>query len=259
MDEGLFTRIIDECAANDCREVHLHNFGEPLLDRRLEDKIRYSKQRGIQKVKIFTNGSLLSASRSLSLIEAGLDEIKISMDGATKEEFERIRVPLKFDRVVQNVKRLIGVKRLKQSPIRVCVACCSTSDMEATMRQLEGIVDRFAFGKLHNWGGDGQQAAGGKVRKPCSRLWRTFTILASGEVALCCLDYEGQKVLGRVSREHSIRDIWHSPAYREVRRLHRQGRQDEISLCRHCSKSFLYGSRPLAGPPTAADPERRAA
>ena len=34
MDETLFARLIDECAASGCREVHLHNFGEPLLDKR---------------------------------------------------------------------------------------------------------------------------------------------------------------------------------------------------------------------------------
>lgn len=104
MDDALFDRIIDECAAERCREIHVHNFGEPLLDKRLEDRIRRAKQRGIAKVKIFSNGSLLTAERARSLIEAGLDEIKISLDGATREEFESIRCPLKFDRVVQNVE-----------------------------------------------------------------------------------------------------------------------------------------------------------
>ena len=65
-------------AANGCGEVHLHNLGEPLLDRQLEDKIRYAKERKIKKVRIFTNGSLLTASRSRSLIQAGLDEFAAS-------------------------------------------------------------------------------------------------------------------------------------------------------------------------------------
>ena len=41
MDEALFTRVIDECAECGCTEVHLHNFGEPLLDKHLEDRVRY--------------------------------------------------------------------------------------------------------------------------------------------------------------------------------------------------------------------------
>ena len=97
MDQALFEQIVDECAAWGCREIHLHNFGEPLLDDRLEDRIRYAKQKGIATVKIFSNGSLLNEPRARGLIDAGLDEIKISFDGASKEEFERIRFPLKFD------------------------------------------------------------------------------------------------------------------------------------------------------------------
>jgi hypothetical protein len=64
-------------------------------------------------------------------------------------------------------------------------------------------------------------------------------VLASGDVGLCCLDYDGQHLLGRVGRGTSIRDIWRSAAFREVRLRHKQGRQAEIALCRHCSKSFL--------------------
>ena len=53
MSSDLYTRLIDKCAAAGCREVHLHNFGEPLLDKHLEERIAYAKQQGIRRVKIF--------------------------------------------------------------------------------------------------------------------------------------------------------------------------------------------------------------
>lgn len=37
MDSALFERVIDECAAEGCRQVHLHNFGEPLMDQTIEE------------------------------------------------------------------------------------------------------------------------------------------------------------------------------------------------------------------------------
>lgn len=237
MDDGLYGRLIDQCAAAGCREVHLHNFGEPLLDKRIEERIAYAKQQGIRRVKIFCNGSLLTPERARRLIEAGLDEIKISLDGASREEFERIRTPLKFDSVVRNVMELVKLRDTMQSNLRVHIACCSTTDKEATMQLLERAVDHFAFGKLHNWGGQTNVRKG--IRKPCSRLWRTFTVLVSGEVALCCLDYDGQQILGRVDGQHSIRDVWNGPLYRQVRRFHRTGRQSEIPLCANCTKAFL--------------------
>jgi MoaA/NifB/PqqE/SkfB family radical SAM enzyme len=237
MQSDLYARLIDECAVAGCREVHLHNFGEPLLDQRLEDRIAYAKEKGIRRVKIFSNGSLLTPARSRRLIEAGLDEFKVSFDGATEEEFERIRPPLKFHSVVQNVVEMVKLRDASRSKLKVHMACCSTTDKEATMRLLERVVDRFAFGKLHNWGG--QSAVTKRIRKPCSRLWRTLTVLANGDVALCCLDYDGQQLLGRVDDVHSIREVWNGQAYRQIRRCHREARQGEIPLCAQCTKSFV--------------------
>ncbi len=239
MDDELFGRLIDQCADGRCKEVHLHNFGEPLLDKHLPQRVRMAKDLGIAKVKIFSNGSLLSKDRARELVEAGLDEIKISFDGATREEFERIRVPLKFDDVVGNIKDLVAVRNEMASPMKIRVACCSTTDKQGTMQSLERIVDGFSFGKIHNWGGESNGRPPGKVRKPCSRIWRTFTVLSSGEVALCCLDYDGQCILGRLDENTTIRDIWNGDAYRRIRLQHRQARQDEIELCRHCTKAFV--------------------
>ncbi len=239
MDDALFGRIVDECAAERCREIHLHNFGEPLLDKRLEDRVRYAKERGIAKVKIFSNGSLLTPERARRLVEAGLDEIKISFDGATREEFESIRQPLRFDRVVSNVQGLVAIRDELRSGMKIGVACCSTSDREATMQALSKLVDEFSFGKVHNWASEGSPTSRSTIHKPCARLWRTFTILAGGEVALCCLDYDGQCLLGRLDPTTTIREIFDSPPYREIRRRHREARQTEIGLCARCTKSFL--------------------
>jgi sulfatase maturation enzyme AslB (radical SAM superfamily) len=237
MPEDLYKNLIDQCAAAGCREVHLHNFGEPLLDKRLEDRVAYAKQKGIRRVRIFCNGSLLTPDRARRLIQAGLDEVKVSLDGATREEFERIRTPLRFDTVVQNVMELVNLRNALRSRLKVRVACCSTTDKEATMRSLEKVVDAFSFGKLHNWGG--QSTVKKRLRKPCSRLWRTFTVLANGDVALCCLDYDGQQLVGHVDDRHSIRDVWNGRPYREIRRAHREARQSQIPLCANCTKAFL--------------------
>ncbi|MFZ5829501.1 MAG: radical SAM/SPASM domain-containing protein [Planctomycetota bacterium] len=238
MDDSVFASVIDQCATGGCREVHLHNFGEPLMDRGLAERVRLAKDRGIAKVKIFCNGSLMTAERARELIEAGLDEVKISFDGATAEEFERIRVPLKFQSVVDNVRTLVQLRNEAGARLRVNVACCSTSDKQGTMATLEKVVDGFSFGKVHNWASEDYETPG-TIRKPCSRLWRTMTILASGEVSLCCLDYDGQQILGRLDGGQSLAAIWRGEPYRRVRRLHATARQDEISLCRNCTKAFL--------------------
>jgi molybdenum cofactor biosynthesis enzyme MoaA len=133
MDDSLYNRIIDECAKYGCSDVHLHNFGEPLLDKHIAQRVQYAKKKGLKRVTIFSNGSLLTACQANELMDAGLDEIKISFDGATEEEFERIRLGLKFDKVAANIKELAIAKlimppnRLQENHVRECgehSPCC---------------------------------------------------------------------------------------------------------------------------------------
>ena len=150
MDDDIFKKVINECAKYNCGNVHLHNFGEPLLDKKIIQRIKYAKDKGLPRVKIFSNGSLLTTNMAEKLINAGLDEIKISFDGANKEEFEKIRYPLKFESVVKNIKRLVTIRDKLQSSLKIEIACSSTSDKSETMVSLENCVDKFSFGKLHN-------------------------------------------------------------------------------------------------------------
>jgi hypothetical protein len=238
MSDDLYKRLIDECAQYNCETVHLHNFGEPLMDKGLVRRVEYAKKKGLKRVKIFSNGSLLTVDKASQLIDAGLDEIKISFDGATKQEFERIRFPLSYDKVVANVKELVRIRDRKASSLKVKIACCSTSDKDTTMQSLENCVDGFSFGKVHNWAdSDIKHTVKSTIRIPCSRLWRTFTVLSNGNAVLCCLDYEGKVVLGDANKA-SIFEIWHSESYKRVRLLHKMARQDEIKICANCTKSF---------------------
>jgi radical SAM protein with 4Fe4S-binding SPASM domain len=240
IDNSLFKKIINECKENKCKCVHLHNFGEPLLDKDIFDRIKFAKDAGIKRVKIFSNGSLLDNDKAIKLINSGLDEIKISFDGSSKDEYENIRIPLKFDTVVSNITNLSRLRNSMGSNLKIRVACCSTSSKTKTMEMLEKHVDSFSFGKIHNWGDDADKTniLQRNIRKPCSRIWRTFTILADGTCALCCLDYEGKVILGNV-KINSIAEIWKNSKYNYIRDKHTKGEQHKIPACNNCSKSFL--------------------
>lgn len=245
MNFELYKYIVDECSQNKLNTLHLHNFGEPLLDNNIYEKINYAKQMGIKRVKIFSNGSLLSNESASKLIDAGLDEIKISFDGATPDEFERIRYPLKFDRVIKNIMNLIEMRNKMKSHLKITVAVSSTSDKNSTMRLLENSVDNFSFGKLHNWADSEEYIKintnkSFMLRKPCSRVWQTFTILSDGNVALCCLDYDGSVILGKIEIEKTtIKDIWKNNVYKNIRKLHKNAKQYNIPICYKCTKSFI--------------------
>lgn len=244
MDMGLYEKIIRECTEMGLRCVHLHNFGEPLLDHHLSARIRMAKGLGISRVKIFSNGSLLTHEKAVDLIESGLDEIKISLDAYTRETFERIRRNLRFEAVMENVSRLIRLR--DESPGKkpmitvVFVRSDENRDEErAFVDKWKGEADRISIDRPHNWGINHfatVRKAG--IRKPCLRIWNTLTILWNGDISLCCLDYDGQAIIGDANDER-IQDVWKGERLREIRHHHIQAQLKDIPICENCSKSRI--------------------
>jgi MoaA/NifB/PqqE/SkfB family radical SAM enzyme len=82
----------------------MHGVGEPLLNRELPAMIDYLKRRPDQPHVLFnSNAILLTPANQQALIEAGLDEFRISTDAARSELYTHIRGVDAFDVMVDNV------------------------------------------------------------------------------------------------------------------------------------------------------------
>jgi MoaA/NifB/PqqE/SkfB family radical SAM enzyme len=99
-----FERLID--GFDTMTELHLQGLGEPMMHPRFFDMIEYAARRGI-RVSTNTNISLLNQRRADRCVSSGLDCIHVSIDGATAETYERIRIRGHWDRVLRNMERLI--------------------------------------------------------------------------------------------------------------------------------------------------------
>src|SRR5438445_1224587 len=103
-----FRYIVDQFPVLD--RVVLHGLGEPLLNKDLPRMISYLKERGTY-VLFNSNGILLNAKRGQALIDAGLDEYRLSMDGASRETYATVRGVDAFDKVWRNIKAFIAMQR----------------------------------------------------------------------------------------------------------------------------------------------------
>ncbi len=92
------------------QRVVLHGIGEPLLNKNLPEMIRVAKAQGAW-VLFNSNGILLDGKWQDTLIDTGLDELRVSIDAATPETFQRIRGAASFPRLVENLKRFVARKR----------------------------------------------------------------------------------------------------------------------------------------------------
>ena len=233
MTLDLYKKIVDECVALGITHVRVHNYGEPFVDRRLVEKVRYAKQKGIQEVGMISNGSLITEEVARGMIDAGLDAINISVDASGKEVFESTRIGLKYDKVIANIERLVRIRaesgKHRPKLILSFVRQNNSADEQAFIEHWRKIADKIHITDLHNWGGTLNQES--DVNYPCYRPWLTFTVLWDGRVSLCCADFDGRHILGDL-RTSSIADIWNSPAYRAVRR--EQLLDGGPAICRSC-------------------------
>ena len=88
-------------------EIKLQGMGEPLLGQQTYfDMIRYARSRHIW-VRSTNNGSLLHFKDNYkNLIDSGINEAQVSIDGTTKYTFEKIRLGGNFKLVKDNCKLL---------------------------------------------------------------------------------------------------------------------------------------------------------
>lgn len=84
-------------------DVFFGGLGEPLIHPRIDGWIRSLKALGA-RVELITNGTMLTRQRGRQLIDAGLDVIWISIDGATPESYADVRLGAELPRVVKNVR-----------------------------------------------------------------------------------------------------------------------------------------------------------
>jgi MoaA/NifB/PqqE/SkfB family radical SAM enzyme len=97
----LFTSIVDQLPQ--LERAVLHGVGEPMLVRNLGKMVRYLKDRGVY-VLFNTNGTVLTEKSGRAMIDAGLDELRVSLDAANAASYRAIRGKNYFDRILRNVR-----------------------------------------------------------------------------------------------------------------------------------------------------------
>jgi radical SAM protein with 4Fe4S-binding SPASM domain len=98
-----------------CKDVGLSFGTEPLLHRQFGELLAITKSHRVPWVWATTNGILLNDKVIDQVIRLGLDSICISIDGATKQTYERIRVGSNFDKLIANIEALNRAKEQSRS------------------------------------------------------------------------------------------------------------------------------------------------
>lgn len=246
MDEGLYLKIVEELKSYSewIEMVCLNSDGEPLIDKKIALRIKQLKEVGIKHVNISTNGALLSYQMINELIDAGLDDIRVSLDAYSPESYEKIRRGLKYETVMENVHKLIDIRNQRKSNmhIRIRMVELAENENERTewlryWRKQVNETDKVQIMPMHSWSGLMEEETKERIDfysdKPCVSVFSSFTVNYDGTVQLCDSDVEQQVIMGNI-RTESIKEIWQGGKFEEIRFCHANGMRNEIDICRGC-------------------------
>ena len=103
-----FNKIIDQFPH--LKWIGLTGIGSSFLNKDFMKMLQYVKSKKIY-VEIYDTFFLINREKAKELINLGIDRILPSIDAATKETYEKIRVGSDFETVVRNLKNLIEIKK----------------------------------------------------------------------------------------------------------------------------------------------------
>jgi radical SAM protein with 4Fe4S-binding SPASM domain len=252
MDFDLYTKIIDDLDAfpQEIKILRLVKEGEPLLNKKFADMVRYAKQKQPSvTVDTTTNASLLTPELSEAVIDAGLDKIFISLQGMNAHAYKRIAgVNLDFEGLLENIVYLCRNRR--QCRVYVKIPDIGVNDSEkarffdffndhADEMFVEHIIPTWPdFDISHVKKDDGIGYYGNPVYphyiKICPTIFYNLNIDFDGSVAPCPLDWAHITTLGN-AKEQSLADLWNGPTLNALRRQHLRGQRAAHPLCGKCT------------------------
>ncbi|MBI4590569.1 MAG: SPASM domain-containing protein [Candidatus Rokubacteria bacterium] len=258
IDLGLVRKVVDEAAGNGVYSIKFTWRGEPALHNGLVEMVRYCKSKGVPEVQFTTNGTPYTERKIRDLIEAGLDRIIFSLDGARKDTVEKIRVGLNYDRAVETIKtfhRLRGETGRIKPFIRIQMVRMEQNKDEVGdfIRTWKPYADDIRVADVTDRGQGGHLAVGDQVavgRRRCPQPWQRMVVAPTGEVLPCCADWRKEWVIGDV-RSQSLKEIWHGPKMEAMRQVQREMQLDQVSPCRTCfvAESYAWEKVAAAGTP----------
>jgi hypothetical protein len=247
LTSGLMSDQVFDALATQVREfatrlsfVQFGVHGEPLLDKALESRIGRLVHGGVRNVWVATNGSAMTPARAEQFLAAGTEAVIFSVDGVRRETYERIRIGLRYDAVVNNVLNFIKTRNRLGAPTRVVLRFISQSLNKheygewATFwtQALDPRLDSLHHVQMHNWAFTIPNITG-YGNTPCSDVLDGVLVSADGRVPLCCLDFDGDYDFGNILKTH-ILDIFNSAYRRQIQKIHIEGRRDSLKKCDRC-------------------------
>jgi radical SAM protein with 4Fe4S-binding SPASM domain len=235
MNLDLFKKIIDELEGK-LEAITFASRGEPTLNKDLEKYLKYCEKKFIG-LKLNTNATMFNEKIINVLLSSDLETLVISADAPDKEFYERIRVNAKFDKLIKNLElfKNIKEKKYKNSQLKVRVSGVKINNNQSFEKMYNfysQYADEVSLMDYLPWQNSYDNEIN-DVSSPCSELYRMMYIFWDGTVNPCDFDYKNTLSKWN-AKTQTVKDIWKSKYYNELRDKHSSNRRKDIEPCKRC-------------------------
>ncbi len=258
MKPALFRKIIDDSAPA-LEFAYLHHLGESLFHGKIGEFIKYGRLKGVA-MGLSTNATYLDQRKGRVLLESGLDFLVISMDGASPDTYDRIRVGGDFATTIKNVRAFFDLKKQLPNHLTVVVQMIVTAQNHHEVKRFAELWSadgaQVMIKEARDWAGQVKlvqisnkatrnspsdeptplfKAAPPVHHVPCKMLWSELTVLWDGAVVPCVNVFERENLLGDFSTQ-TLDEIWNGAEMQRFRRAHLDDAIDGIKVCNTCPR-----------------------
>jgi len=258
MQWDLYKKIISDIHLfeSQIKTLRLYAFGEPLLNPKFSDMVKYAKDEQVaENIDTTTNGSLFNPKLNLSIIEAGIDRINISVIGINAEQYKSFsNYFIKFEKYVDNIAHLYHNRKQCTIFIKINGDVISKEDQQKFLEIFTPISDGIGIEHtMKCWydfdmkdiptnkevGVYGQPISHVEI---CSYVFYTYCCHYDGKVSACFLDWNKKLLIGDVNKQ-SLVDIWNSDRMNNLRKLMLRMLRSFHPICKSCQQ--LISGQPV--------------
>lgn len=256
IEAGLLKRIIHEAHDAGVEEIGFYTTGEPFVHKSIDSFVREANELGFRYIYISTNGALATPERVKSIINAGLNSIKFSINAGSRKTYRLVHGRDDWDQVMANLKFISDYRALLDRPVKLYVTFVVTihtaHEVELFRKRVGPLVDEIMFQQVQNHAGqmiDTQKILSSLTRSDsfntniCILPFNRLHISCEGYLTLCCVDYQNYLAVADL-KVMSLTEAWQLPLFQEVRQRHLNGQLRGL-LCGNCWQGFKDDVQPL--------------
>lgn len=238
----------------------LWNQGEPFINKNLTNMIRLATAHNVPTLTSTNVHYIKTKEDAEDIVDSGLSELVVSLDGVTPETYVQYRVGGNFDRVLDGIRLLVQAKQdlNKTHPLihlQFIIMKHNEHEIETARTLARDLgVDRLSLktaqvyteseaqtylpsdDKFSRYDYDADQlSTKNKISNTCRHLWYSTVVNWDGAISPCCFDKDVHYGLGDALNGQTFDQIWTGEKYTNFRNAILKDRKS-VPICNNCSE-----------------------